>query len=114
VATTATVGTAKIGASGPSLTAASYGTAAFTLSTVSQYNAASTTNGTFAVANAALGDIVLGTINSIGSATGTIQLSTEFHVLSAGVVRYVINNQGSTAGTIPAGIISATALRFTA
>jgi hypothetical protein len=32
---------------------------------------------------------------------------------TADVVRYSIQNQGSTAGTIPAGIFFATALRFT-
>lgn len=114
VTTTATVGTAKIGASGPSLTAVSYGTATFTSATAPQYNAAQTTNGTFALTGAALGDIVIGTINSLGSATGTTALVTEFHVTASNVVKYVVNNQGNTAGTIPAGTIFATALRFTA
>ena len=114
VTTTATVGTAKIGASGPSLTAVSYGTAAFTSATAPQYNSAQTTNGTFALTGAALGDIVVGTINSLGSATGTVNLTADFHVVSSGVARYVINNGGTTAGTIPAGTIFATAMRFTA
>lgn len=114
VTTTATVGTARIGASGPSLTAVSYGTAAFTSATAPQYNAAQTTNGTFALTGAALGDIVVGTINSLGSATGTVNLTADFHIVSSGVARYVVNNGGSTAGTIPAGTIFATAMRFTA
>ena len=114
VTTTATVGTAKIGASGPSLTAVSYGTAAFTSATAPQYNAAQTTNGTFALTGVALGDIVVGAINSLGSATGTVNLTADFHVVSSGVARYVINNGGTTAGTIPAGTIFATAMRFTA
>ena len=113
VATTATVGTAKIGASGPSLTAVSYGTAAFTSATAPQYNAAQTTNGTFTLTGVALGDIVVGAINSLGSATGTVNLTADFHVVSSGIARYVINNGGTTAGTIPAGTIFATALRFT-
>lgn len=114
VTTIATTGTLQIGASGPKLTAVSYGTAAFTSATAPQYNAAQTTNGTFALTGAALGDIVIGTINSIGSATGTVSLSHSFHVVSSGVARYVVDNGGATAGTIPAGTIFATALRYTA
>lgn len=109
-----TGGTIQHGASGPKLTAVSFGTAAFTSATAPQYNAAQTTTGTFALTGAALGDIVIGTINSIGSATGTVNLTTDFHIAGAGVVRYVVNNGGNTAGTIPAGTIFATALRYTA
>lgn len=114
VTTIATTGTLQVGASGPKLTAVSFGTAAFTSATAPQYNAAQTTNGTFALTGAALGDIVIGTINSIGSATGTVNLSHSFHVVSSGVARYVVDNGGATAGTIPAGTIFATALRYTA
>jgi hypothetical protein len=60
-----------------------------------------------------LGDIVIGSINSLGSATGTVLFATDFHVAAANVVRYNLLNQGSTAGTVPAGTIFATALRFT-
>ena len=108
-----TAGTQQFGASGPKLTAVSYGTAAFSASTAPQYNSAGTTTGTFALTGAALGDIVIGTINSLGSATGTVLFATDFHVSSANVVRYNLLNQGSTAGTVPAGTIFATALRFT-
>lgn len=114
VTTTATIGTAKIGASGPSITKLSYGTAAFTSATVQQYNAADATTGTFALTGAALGDIVCGSINSLGSATGTTNISLSFFPVATDVVRYSIKNQGSTNGTIPAGTIFATAIRLTA
>lgn len=114
VSTIATTGTLQVGASGPKLTTVSYGTAAFTSATAPQYNAAQTTNGTFALVGVAPGDIVIGAINSIGSATGTVNLNQSFHVVSSGVARYVVNNGGATAGTIPAGTIFATAMRFTA
>jgi hypothetical protein len=114
IATTSTFGTAQFGASGPKLTAVSYGTAAFTSATAPQYNAAQTTSGTFGLTGAALNDIIIGTINSLGSATGTVNLTADFHVVSSGIARYVVNNGGNTAGTIPAGVIHATAMRFTA
>ena len=111
---TATVGTLKVGASGPRLTAVSYGTAAFTLSTVQPHNLADTTTGTFALTGAALGDIVIGSIDSLGSTTGTVQIITSFFPIASNVIRYVVNSKGSTAGTVPAGTIFATAMRFTA
>jgi len=114
VTNTATVGTLKVGASGPRLTAASYGTAAFTLSTVQPHNLADTTTGTFALTGAALGDIVIGSIDSLGSTTGTVQIITSFFPIASNVIRYVVNSKGSTAGTVPAGTIFATAMRFTA
>ena len=114
VTNTATVGTLKVGASGPRLTAVSYGTAAFTLSTVQPHNLADTTTGTFALTGVALGDIVIGSIDSLGSTTGTTQIVTSFFPIASNVVRYVVNSKGSTAGTVPAGTIYATALRFTA
>ena len=110
----ATVGTLKVGASGPRLTAVSYGTAAFTLSTVQPHNLADGTTGTFALTGAALGDIVIGSIDSLGSTTGTTQIITSFFPISSNVIRYVVNSKGATAGTVPAGTIFATALRFTA
>jgi len=113
VTNTATVGTLKVGAAGPRLTAVSYGTAAFTLSTVQPHNLADTTTGTFALTGAALGDIVIGSIDSLGSTTGTTQIITSFFPIASNVVRYVVNSKGSTAGTVPAGIIYATAMRFT-
>ena len=114
VTNTATVGTLKVGASGPRLTAVSYGTTAFTLSTVQPHNLADTTTGTFALTGAALGDIVIGSIDSLGSTTGTVQIITSFFPIASNVIRYVVNSKGSTAGTVPAGTIFATAMRFTA
>ena len=114
VTNTATVGTLKVGAAGPRLTAVSYGTAAFTLSTVQPHNLADTTTGTFGLTGTELGDIVIGSINSLGSTTGTTQIVTSFFPIASNVVRYVVNSKGSTAGTVPAGTIYATALRFTA
>jgi hypothetical protein len=114
VTSTATVGTLRVGAAGPRLTAVSYGTAAFTLSTVQPHNLVDTTTGTFALTGAALGDIVIGSIDSLGSTTGTTQIITSFFPISSNVIRYVVNSKGSTAGTVPAGTIYATAMRFTA
>ena len=115
VSGTATVGSLEIGGTaGPLITKVSFGTAAFTLSTVQPHNLADTTNGTFALTGAELGDIVIGSINSLGSTTGTTQIITSFFPIASNVVRYVVNSKGSTAGTVPAGTIFATALRFTA
>jgi hypothetical protein len=114
VTNTATVGTLKVGAAGPRLTAVSYGTAAFTLSTVQAHNFPDTTTGTFGLTGAELGDIVIGSINSLGSTTGTTQIITSFFPIASNVIRYVVNSKGSTAGTVPAGTIFATAMRFTA
>jgi hypothetical protein len=114
VTNTATVGTLKVGAAGPRLTAVSYGTATFTSATVSAHNVADTTTGTFAITGAALGDIVIGSIDSLGSTTGTTQIITSFFPISSNVIRYVVNSKGATAGTVPAGTIYATAMRFMA
>lgn len=108
-----TTGTLQVGASGPKLTAASFGTAAFTSATVSAHNVADTTTGTFALTGSALGDIVFGSLNSLGSATGTTNIGLSIYPIAADVVRFSIQNQGSTAGTIPAGTFFATAMRFT-
>ena len=111
----ATVGSIEIGGTaGPIITKVSYGTAAFTLSTVQPHNLADATTGTFALTGAELGDIVIGTINSLGSTTGTAQIMTNFYPISSNVVRYAVIGKGSTAGTVPAGTIFATAMRFTA
>jgi hypothetical protein len=109
---TATVGTLKVGASGPSLTAVSYGTAAFTLSTAAAYNGASTTTGTFALTGCALGDVVLGSLSSLGSSALTNTLSLSMYPQAADTVRWTITNQ-SSASTISAGTLYATAMRFT-
>ena len=111
----ATVGSLEIGGSaGPTITKVSYGTAAFTLSTVQPHNLADTTTGTFAITGAELGDIVIGSINSLGSTTGTALIATNFYPIASNVVRYSVIGHGTTAGTIPAGTIFATAMRFTA
>ena len=109
-----TTGTLQVGASGPKLTAVSYGTAAFTLSTVAAHNGAGTTNGTVALTGAVLGDMVIGSLDSLGSATGSTGLIIGFHTTGANVVRFSITNPTATAGTVPAGTLQMTALRFTA
>jgi hypothetical protein len=109
----ATVGTLEIGATGPNITKVSHATASFGSAVVAAHNTADTTNGTFLLTGAELGDIVIGSINSLGSTTGTTQIITSFFPVASNVVRYVINSKGATSGTIPAGTIFATALRFT-
>jgi len=119
-----TTGTLQVGASGPKLTAVSFGTAAFTGSTFQDLDSATAgsnvTTGTFAVTGAALGDIVFGGLTSIGSSTGTNatlaqRLIPSFRVESADTIRYVILNTDITShGTTPAGTLYATAMRFTA
>jgi hypothetical protein len=110
----ATVGTLEIGGlAGPKITNVSYGTFAFTSATVQTHAANDTTTGTFALP-CQLGDIVIASINSLGSTTGTGALiSTSFFPIATDVVEYNIIGKGSTAGTIPAGVIFATAMRFT-
>jgi len=109
-----TTGTLQVGASGPKLTAVSFGTAAFTSATVAAHNVADATTGTFALTGVALNDIVIGSLNSMGSATGTVNIGLSIYPNATNVVEYSIQNQGATAGTIPAGIFSVAALRFTA
>ena len=111
----ATVGTLEIGGlAGPKITNVSYGTFAFSGGTVQTHAANDTTFGTFALP-CQLGDIVIASIDSLGSTTGTGALiSTNFFPVATNVVEYNIIGKGTTAGTIPAGTIFATALRFTA
>lgn len=109
-----TTGTLQVGASGPKLTAVSFGTAAFTSATVSAHNVADATTGSFGLTGVALGDIVIGSLNSLGSTTGTVNISLSLYPAATNFVEYSIQNQGATAGTIPAGIFFATAMRFTA
>jgi len=110
----ATVGTLQVGASGPKLTVVTYGTAAFTSATVAAHNGADATTGTFALTGVALNDIVIGSLNSMGSATGTVNIGLSIYPNATNIVEYSIQNQGATAGTIPAGIFSVAAMRFTA
>jgi hypothetical protein len=99
---------------GPKITNVSYGTFAFSGGTVQTHANNDTTTGTFALP-CQLGDIVIASINSLGSTTGTGALiSTSFFPIATDVVEYNIIGKGTTAGTIPAGTIFATALRFTA
>jgi hypothetical protein len=108
-----TLGTLQVGASGPKLTAVSFGTAAFTSATVAQHNSADATTGSFGLTGVALGDMIIGSLNSLGSATGTVNISLSLYPAATNFVKYSIQNQGATAGTIPAGTIFATAMRFT-
>lgn len=116
----ATVGTLKVGASGPSITAVTFATAAYTGGTVQDIDHVTTglnvSTGTFSATGVALGDMVIGNINSVGSATNLAPagLLQDFRVESAGVLRFTIFNSTQTTGTIPSGTIFATALRFTA
>ena len=115
-----TTGTLQVGASGPKLTAVTFATAAYAGATVLDIDHATTgsnvSTGTLAASGVALGDMVIGNINSIGSTTGATPagLLQDFRIESAGVLRFTIFNSTQTTGTIPAGTIFATALRFTA
>jgi len=109
-----TIGTLQVGASGPKLTAVSFGTAAFTSATVAAHNGADATTGSFGLTGVALGDMIIGSLNSLGSATGTVNISLSLYPAATNFVEYSIQNQGATAGTIPAGTFFATAMRFTA
>lgn len=109
----ATFGTARITGSTGGLSGINYTTSTFTGSTLAG-NTVST--GTFALAGAALTDIVIGSLNSLGSATagGSQAFSFTIFPKASSVVQYNINNASNTTGTIPAGTIYATALKFTA
>ena len=115
-----TTGTLQVGASGPKLTAVTFATAAYAGATVLDIDHITTgsnvSTGTLAASGVALGDMVIGNINSIGSTTGATPagLLQDFRVEAAGVLRFTIFNSTQTTGTIPAGTIFATALRFTA
>ena len=115
-----TTGTLQVGASGPKITKITLSTAAYTGGTIQDIDHVTTgsnvSTGTFAAVGVALGDIVIGSINSIGSTTGITPagLLQDFRVEAADVLRFTIFNSTQTTGTIPAGTIFATALRFTA
>ena len=122
----ATFGTARITGSTGGVTAFNYGTAAFTGATLQDLDSITSgsniTTGTFTVSGAAIGDIVLGGLNSLSSSSGTAGLGTagarmmsQFRVEGANVIRYTILNTDIVShGTIPAGTLYATAMRFTA
>jgi hypothetical protein len=110
VATTATVGTARITGSTGGITAINYGTSAFTTATVTT---GGSSTGTFAINGLALNDIVQGSLNSIGSATGSQSLSFFVFAKAANVAGYTLcNANNTTISTIPAGTIYATAMRL--
>jgi len=108
-----TTGTLQVGASGPKLTAVSFGTAAFTSATVSVHSALDATTGSFGLTGVALGDMIIGSLNSLGSTNGTVNVGLSLYPNATNFVKYSIQNQGATAGTIPAGTFFATAMRFT-
>jgi len=122
----ATFGTARITGSTGGVTAFNYGTAAFTGATLQDVDSVTSgsniTTGTFTVSGAAIGDIVFGGLNSLSSSSGTAGVPTagarmmsQFRVESANVVRYTILNTDTIShGTIPAGTLYATAMRFIA
>lgn len=106
----ATFGTARITGSTGGLTAINYGTAAFTTATVPT-NGSST--GTFAINGLSMNDIVHGSLNSIGSATGSQALSFFVFAKAANVAGYTLCNvNNTTISTVPAGTIYATAIRM--
>ena len=110
VATTATVGTARITGSTGGITAINYGTSAFTTATVPT---SGSSTGTFAINGLGLNDIVHGSLNSIGSATGSQALSFFVFAKAANVAGYTLCNvNNTTISTVPAGTIYATAMRF--
>jgi len=115
VTSTATVGTLRVGASGNRLTAITYGTAAFTAATANQYSQAGTTTGTFGLTGCAIGDIVFGSLSTLGSAAtaSTATLSLSMYPQTTDIVRWAITNQSTNNAAISAGTFYATAMRFT-
>jgi len=122
----ATFGTARITGSTGGVTAFNYGTAAFTGATLQDLDSITSgsniTTGTFTVSGAAIGDIVLGGLNSLSSSSGTAgvpaagaRMMSQFRVEGANVIRYTILNTDTIShGTIPAGTLYATAIRVAA
>jgi hypothetical protein len=122
----ATFGTARITGSTGGVKAFNYGTAAFTGATLQDLDSVTTgsniTTGTFTVSGAAIGDIVFGGLTSLSSSSGTAGVPTAgarmmstFRTETTDVVRYTILNTDTVShGTIPAGTLYATAIRFIA
>lgn len=122
----ATFGTARITGSTGGVTAFNYGTAAFTGATLQDLDSVTSgsniTTGTFTVSGAAIGDIVFGGLTSLSSSSGTAGVPTagarmmsQFRVEGSNVIRYtIVNTDTISHGTIPAGTLYATAMRFTA
>jgi hypothetical protein len=97
--------------SGSNLISQTFGTAAFTATTLGTYTTASaSTTGTFALSNVALNDIVTGSINYT---VGGGQPVASFRPESSGVARFVVANATSNSNsTLSAGTIFAAALRY--
>jgi len=122
----ATFGTARITGSTGGLTSLNTGSTSFSGATLQDLDSvtsgSNTTTGTFTVSGAAIGDIVFGGLTSLSSSSGTAGVPTagarmmsQFRVEGANVVRYTILNTDTVShGTIPAGTLYATAMRFTA
>jgi len=122
----ATFGTARITGSTGGVTAFNYGTAAFTGATLQDIDSVTSgsniTTGTFTVSGAAIGDIVFGGLNSLSSSSGTAgvpaagaRMMSQFRVEGSNVIRYtIVNTDTISHGTIPAGTLYATAIRFIA
>ena len=111
VTTNATLGTARITGSTGGITSINYGTVAFTTATIPT---SGSSTGTFAINGLGLNDIVIGSLNSIGSATGSQALSFFVFAKAANVAGYTLCNvNNTTISTVPAGTIYATAMRFT-
>jgi len=120
----ATFGTARITGSTGGVTAFNTGSTAFTGATLQDLDSITTgsniTTGTFTVSGAAIGDIVFGGLTSLSSSSGTAGVPTagarmmsQFRVEGANVIRYTILNTDTVShGTIPAGTLYATAMRF--
>ena len=122
----ATFGTARITGSTGGLTSLNTGSTSFSGATLQDLDSITSgsniTTGTFTVSGAAIGDIVFGGLTSLSSSSGTAgvpaagaRMMSQFRVEGANVVRYTILNTDTIShGTIPAGTIYATAMRFTA
>ena len=122
----ATFGTARITGSTGGVKAFNYGTSAFTGATLQDLDSITSgsniTTGTFTVSGAAIGDIVFGGLTSLSSSSGTAGVPTAgarmistFRTEATDVVRYtIVNTDTISHGTIPAGILYATAIRFIA
>jgi len=122
----ATFGTARITGSTGGVKAFNYGTSAFTGATLQDLDSITSgsniTTGTFTVSGAAIGDIVFGGLTSLSSSSGTAGVPTAgarmistFRTEATDVVRYtIVNTDTISHGTIPAGTLYATAIRFIA
>ena len=107
-----TVGTKRYTNSTGAIIGLNYTTSTFTGATVSGNT---TSTGTFAQNGVALSDIIVGSLNSLGSATagGSQAFGLQFFPKAANVVQYNLNNCSNTSGTVPAGTLYSAAYKFT-